>query len=89
MMFLLRHLFFFVLQFGGVTAAVVAGCVAWTLNDRGISYAETLAFRADLKMWTVIGMVVAGFFCLILLCYHLTHKALDGPSDPDNEPWRY
>ncbi|MBW8880620.1 MAG: hypothetical protein JF615_04105 [Asticcacaulis sp.] len=89
MKFILRHIFFFVLQFVVVTAAVVGGCVAWTLNERGKSYAGTQAFHADLILYVKSGMAVAVFFCLVLFCYHLTRKALQATPDPNDDGWRF
>lgn len=81
----LRYLLILLIQFVVVTALVVAGCIAWTLNDRGVSYAETEAFRDDLVLWSQVGMAAAAIYCLILLCYKMTSKSLDAPDDG----WHY
>lgn len=88
MMLIIRHIFFFILQFVGTTVAVVGACIAYTLHERGMSYAQTQAFQADLHLYAKGGMVAAAVFCLVLFCYHLTRKALQATPDNDDS-WRF
>ncbi len=81
MISMFRHLFFFIVQFVGATAAVVGACVIYTLYNHGMPYAQTVYFRQDVQLFVKIGMAVAGLFCLVLLCYHLTRRGLEASPD--------
>lgn len=77
-MSILRHILYFVLEFVAVTGA----CIAWTLWRHGMAYSDSADFHADLRLFVRIGLVAAGLFTLIVLCYLSTQKALGGPPDP-------
>ena len=81
MRFILRHIFFFLVQFGCAFIAVAGGCIVWTLYHHGWDYRLTEAYHEDLHLFIKVGLVVAGLFSLVLLCYHMTRKSLDGPDD--------
>lgn len=87
MMNLIRHTFFFMLQFVGAALVVVIGAAAVTLYHRGMPYSSTPEFHATLLIYIKAGVAAGALFCLILLCYHLTRKALQEPGDtPWNNP---
>ena len=83
-MFIIRHIFFFLLQFA-VTSTVVTGiCAGVTLHTYGWQYRLTPEFATKLHTYINLGLVAAALFCLVLLCYRLTRKSLDSSGD---EPW--
>jgi hypothetical protein len=84
MMNIIRHIFFFIVQFVSATLVVVIGGVAVTLYHRGMPYSHTPEFHATLLVYIKAGLVVGALFCLVLLCYHLTRKTLQEPGDT---PW--
>ena len=84
MMNVIRHIFFFILQFTGAVLVVVIAGVAVTLYHRGMPYSHTPEFHATFLVYVKAGLAVGAIFCLILLCYHLTRKALQEPGDT---PW--
>ena len=85
----IRRILVFIVQFATVTALVMGGCIAYTLNDRGRSYAETHAFQADLVLYAKVGMATAAVFCLVLFCYHFTRKELQATPDRNDDGWRF
>ena len=83
-MFIIRHIFFFVLQFAGAALTVTVICAAVTLHTYGWQYHHTTEFAAKLHTYINLGLVAGALFCLILLCYRATRASLDGPDDT---PW--
>ncbi len=83
-MFIIRHIFFFILQFAVISAAVTGICAGVTLHTYGWQYRLTPDFAAKLHTYINLGLVAGALFCLVLLCYHLTRRSLDGPDDT---PW--
>ena len=84
MRFVLRHILFFFIQFAGAFVAVLGGCVIWTLHHHGWAYRLTPDYHDDLHLFIKVGLVIASLFSLVLLCYHMTRKSLDGPDDWSN-----
>ncbi len=83
-MFIIRHIFFFILQFAGAALTVTAICAAVTLHTYGWQYHHTTEFAAKLHTYINLGLVAGALFCLILLCYRATRSSLEGPDD---KPW--
>ena len=77
----LRHILFFILQFVGAFVVVAGSCIVWTLYHHGWDYRLTVQYGQDLHLFVKVGLVVAALFSLVLLCYHMTRKSLDGPDD--------
>lgn len=77
----LRHIFFFMVQFVSAFIIVAGSCIVWTLYHRGWAYRLTPEYSIDLHLFIKVGLVIASLFSLVLLCYHMTRKSLDGPDD--------
>jgi hypothetical protein len=87
MMNVIRHIFFFIVQYMSATLVVVIAGVAVTLYHCGMPYSHTPEFHAIFLVYLKAGLAVGALFCLILLCYHLTRKALEEPGEtPWNNP---
>jgi hypothetical protein len=83
-MSIIRHIFFFLLQFAGAALTVTTICAAVTLHTYGWQYRLTPEFATKLQAYINLGLVAGALFCLILLCYRATRSSLGGPDDT---PW--
>jgi len=83
-MFIIRHIFFFILQFVVSAGLTVAICAGVTLHTYGWQYRLTPEFSAKLHTYLNFGLVAGALFCLVLLCYRLTRGSLETRGD---EPW--
>jgi len=80
----IRHIFFFILQFFVVSAAVTGICAGVTLHTYGWQYHLTAEFAGKLHTYVNFGLVAGALYCLVLLCYLLTRRSLETRGD---EPW--
>lgn len=83
-MSIIRPIFFFVLQFVIVGAAVAGICAGVTLHTYGWQYRLTAEFTGKLHTYLNFGLVAGALYCLIILCYLLTRRSLETRGD---EPW--
>jgi cytochrome b subunit of formate dehydrogenase len=83
-MSIIRRIVFFMLQFAIVTALITGLCAGVTLHTFGWQYHQTAEFAEKLHTYFKFGLAVAVLYCLVLLCYRLTRKSLEEPSDT---PW--
>lgn len=80
----LKHVFFFVVQFAIVLACIVAGCTAYLLAQRGMPYADTVYFREDLDVIIRGALAATGVIFFVIICYKLTRSSLEaGDKDTD------
>lgn len=73
----MKYLVFLIVQFAVVVAAVVGGCVAWSLWRKGVTYAHLAAFHDDLHLFFRVALGVAVIVSLIQVCYSLTVRTVD------------
>jgi hypothetical protein len=83
-MSIIRHIFFFLLQFAGAALTVTTICAAVTLHTYGMQYRFTPEFGEKLHTYLRFGLVVGALYCLVLLCYLFTRRSLETRGD---EPW--
>ncbi|MFT4074058.1 MAG: hypothetical protein QM647_00910 [Asticcacaulis sp.] len=80
----IRRLFFFILQFVVVSAAVTGVCAGVSLHTYGMQYRFTPEFAGKLHTYINFGLVAGALYCLVILCYLLTRRSLETRGD---EPW--
>jgi hypothetical protein len=76
----MKYLLFLMIEFAVVVAAVVAGCVAWSLWRKGITYAHLAGFSEDMHFFIRCGLGVAVIVSLIQVCYSLTVRTVEEPD---------
>lgn len=76
----MKYLVFLALEFAFVVAAVVTGCVAWSLWRKGVTYAHLAGFNEDLHFFIRCGLGVAVIVLLIQVCYSLTVRTVEEPD---------
>ncbi len=84
MVFVLRRLFVFVLQFLAGWGIVVAICCGFAFYDHGLDYRHTPQFAAQWPQFARLGLLGGGLICLVLFCYASTKSTLRPPPSDDN-----
>ncbi|HVZ28867.1 MAG TPA: hypothetical protein VG839_00635 [Asticcacaulis sp.] len=76
----MKYLVFLIVEFAVVVAAVVAGCVGWSLWRKGVAYAHLAGFTQDVHFFIRVGLGVAVIVSLIQVCYSLTVRTVEEPD---------
>lgn len=84
MVFILRRLLVFALQFVTAWAVVVAICCGFAFYGHGLDYRHTPQFAAQWPQFVRLGLLGAGLICLVLVCYASTKGTLRPPPPDDN-----